>query len=596
MTESALFEANLRSLESRGLVSPRTASALRDSVGRSRLGFSQGSGWVFDDAKAGLRLLLHSRRDPSGEAERQLDAWFSSGSARAGGLFIVLGAAGLVHVKALATRLPAGSKLMALEPLPDVLAAALSLTPLAELERPDVELRFASHYDLPSLLEELRFEMRKLEVLDVSVFLHPASSRTAPELYKTLEEGLAEKLRHESANRETLSRFTRQWVLNSLANLPVLLRSAPAGAFGGLFKGCSALAIGAGPSLDSSLEIIASLKGRFLLVAAGTALKPLLKAGIEPDFVVAVDSDPKTLRQYDGLSLSGLTLAASCNVDPRLPTLFGERTCLFSANLSGGLNFWLESNGLLPERLSTGGTVIVSAIDFARHLGCGRIALCGVDLAMDGDGLSHSSGSVYAGRRESGLVPVPGNWSGTVMTTSQFANYIGFMGNFIYDLQHRHSLEIFNANDRGARLPNARLVRPEELPALAGASPEEGRGHMRSLLSSAPRLPGCLSAGKAVDDAISWLESIVSCGSRATSLVKQVPREADALFDGIEARLKLRCSGSLLLDSLLNVELRGFSREAEADSLKLHLKILDAATALLEVLRSVRGQLPGGRE
>lgn len=595
MTKSALFESNLSSLESRGLVSAHTVAALRSaSEGTSRLSLSPDGGWLFEDASDGVRLLLHSRRDPKGEAVRQLDAWSASGSGRYNGLVVVFGAAGLFHVAALAERLRHGSKLVVVEPLPEILASALASVPLSGLERPGVELRFVSHSDMPGLLEELRFALRRLERLDVAVFIHRASARVAPSLYESLERGFADKLRHESLNRETLVRFTRQWVLNSLANLPQLASSAPVDAFEGLFAGCSAIAIGAGPSLDASLEMLASLRRSFLLVAAGTALKPLLKAGLVPDFVVAVDSDPKTLWQYEGVDLSGLRLAASCNVDPRLPAFFPGRTCFFSANLSGGLNRWLEMNGLLPGRLSAGGTVIVSAVDFARLLGCRSIALCGVDLAMADGGVSHSSGSVYGGMRESGLVPVKGNWSPTVMTTSQFSAYIGLVGNFIHDLRHRRSVEVFNANDQGAWLPNAKLIRPGDLPSLALLSPEEGRGRIEGLLRSAPRLPGGVSAGKAVDCAASWLEPLCADIRHALDLAKESPGAADPLFRELEAHLKVDGSGSLLLDALLEVELRGFSAEPGAGPVKLHSKVLDAATAILDVLRPLRGRLPGG--
>ncbi len=595
MEGQALFEANLSSMESMGLLSARTSEALRAASSRSsRLSFSQSSGWLFEDPASGLRLLLHSRRDPQGEAGRQLDAWFESGAGRDSGLFVVLGAAGLVHVKALASRLKPGSKLFVLEPFPEILAAALAQSSLQELALQGLELRFASHGDFPALMEELRFELRKLECLDVSVFAHPASSRLDPELYRRIESAFAEKLCHESMNRETLIRFSRQWILNSLSNLPAISSSAQAGAFAGLFKGCSAIAIGAGPSLDASLSLLASLKGKFLLVAAGTALKPLLKAGIEPDFVVAVDSDPKTLRQYEGMSLSGQRLAASCNVDPRLPALFPGRSCFFSLNLSCSLNQWLESGGLLPERLSAGGTVIVSAVDFARLLGCSRIALCGVDLAMGSGGLSHSSGSVYSGRREEhDLVSVPGNWEGSVMTSRQFAAYIGFAGNFLYDLKQRFQVDIFNANGSGARIPNAKLLMPEELGSIAGASPASGRARLDALLHASPRLPGSASFSRYAADSASWISSLVQDERAAMALAKISPREAEELFAAIELRLKDPSPGSELLGSLLEVELRGFAAMPGASSVALHCKIFEAATALLEILRNLPGSLPG---
>ena len=47
--------------------------------------------------------------------------------------------------------------------------------------------------------------------------------------------------------------------------------------------------VGAGPSLDDSLAALARSRDRAVVLAADTALRPLLAAGIRPDIVAAVD-------------------------------------------------------------------------------------------------------------------------------------------------------------------------------------------------------------------------------------------------------------------------------------------------------------------
>ena len=582
MTDSDLFKANLSSLESRGLLSLCTVSALSDAaLHESRLKVDAESGWLFEDPKADVRVLLHSRRDPQGEASRQIQSWMDSSTLPVKGLLVVLGSAGLFHVRALAEKLVPGSKIMVFEALPEILATSLSKIPISEIERPGIELRFASHADMPALLEEFRYALRRLDKLEVASFAHPASIRLAPSIYQDFERGFAGKLELESRNRETLARFSRQWILNSLVNLPAMIRSAPAGALSGLFSGSAAIVVGAGPSLDAQLAQLAQAKRDFVLVAAGTALRPLLKAGIKPDFVVAVDSDPKTLLQYEGLDLSGLRLVCSCNVDPALPRLFEGRAFFFSANLSAELNQWLESNGLLPDRLSVGGTVAVSAMDFARLLGCKRVVLCGVDLAMADDGRSHSGGTVYSGRRESDLVPVPGNWQGAVMTTRQFASYIVMVDNYISDLRWRWGVEVMNATNFGARIPNAKLVRPELLGSLAQGDPSNGRTHCE-VASREVRLPGAPGAAKVIEDSAIFMEKLRQASSQSLSELRGPTGAAEDAVSELEGLLKSSGAGVVLLCALLGGEIKGIP---SSDLLRFHSTAVSVSNDLALVLR-----------
>ena len=91
------------------------------------------------------------------------------------------------------------------------------------------------------------------------------------------------------ANQEARKRFAGGYLLNTLANLPVLASEADAAALTDLFTGIPAIVVGAGPSLDENLPVLRHLQDRALLVAVDTAVRPLLAAGIHPHLVVSVD-------------------------------------------------------------------------------------------------------------------------------------------------------------------------------------------------------------------------------------------------------------------------------------------------------------------
>ena len=62
------------------------------------------------------------------------------------------------------------------------------------------------------------------------------------------------------------------------------------------FKGRPMVLVSAGPSLDKQLPLLKKIyeEKLFIIGAVGTAVKPLLKAGIEPHFLSIIDPNPAT--------------------------------------------------------------------------------------------------------------------------------------------------------------------------------------------------------------------------------------------------------------------------------------------------------------
>ena len=64
----------------------------------------------------------------------------------------------------------------------------------------------------------------------------------------------------------------------------------------GIFWAPSIILVSAGPSLNKNIMELKKAKNKAFIVATDTAVKPLLKAGIEPDLMVMVDGEkPKRL-------------------------------------------------------------------------------------------------------------------------------------------------------------------------------------------------------------------------------------------------------------------------------------------------------------
>ena len=97
--------------------------------------------------------------------------------------------------------------------------------------------------------------------------------------------------------------------------------------------------VGAGPSLDEGLETLQRIRDRVVLFSCGTALRPLLRNGIVPDFHCELENVPEVhgviARGRGNTAISSqITLIASATVDPRVPPLFGETIFFFRDSVS----------------------------------------------------------------------------------------------------------------------------------------------------------------------------------------------------------------------------------------------------------------------
>jgi len=104
-----------------------------------------------------------------------------------------------------------------------------------------------------------------------------------------------------AVNENTLRRFGRLWVRNLARNLGPAATSPGVERLEGLFAGMPALVLAAGPSLDAVLPHVRELSRRALVVCVDTALRSLLRFGVEPDFLVVVDPQYWNWRHLAGL-------------------------------------------------------------------------------------------------------------------------------------------------------------------------------------------------------------------------------------------------------------------------------------------------------
>lgn len=382
-------------------------------------------------------------------------------------------------------------RVLVIEPNLEVLAQALlaeDLSPL--LEDPDIIWMLG--VPLEALYSELykfffnAIHMRYLQSMTVEM---AASARFSSAYWSTALAQLT------AAAKEAISDLGND-VEDSLLGLRNIVRNTETIASGrdlgpaeGAFSDTTAIVVAAGPSLPKQFPRLRALEGRVVLVAADTALVPLLQAGIRPHFVASKERTIRTLALLDVADTESSVLVACPVVAPEcfaayrgpiIPAFTSTGGVDAAAGIFSGL-------GLDRHILRFGGSGANMAFQLAVHLGCPSIILVGQDLAFGRDGATHTQGAPLGERRsyftEGEKVRLPGYYGGEVDSTPDWAR---FRKQYEYDIVN-YDGQCWNATEGGAAIPGAK---PQSLAALSEAiAPPQKSIRDRALALAAPLPP-----------------------------------------------------------------------------------------------------------
>lgn len=212
-----------------------------------------------------------------------------------------------------------------------------------------------------------------------------------------------------------------------------------------------ALAVGAGPSLDDSLEALRAIGQRAFILAASSAVKPLLAAGVRPDVTVVLESsdtsDYLRLTEAEKAFLGPnciLALASGCH--PAHFELDGFVQGIF--HLSPGEAQLLSQGAFLPQ----GGNAGSAAFALAFCWGLGPLILVAQDQAY-APGKLHASGTPGEVQAPEGDLCVQGVGGGRVRTHSGLLASVGWFAEAAKTIAAQPNAPIlFNASASGASI------------------------------------------------------------------------------------------------------------------------------------------------
>ena len=151
-------------------------------------------------------------------------------------------------------------------------------------------------------------------------------------------------------------------------------------------KGKTVIITGAGPSLGRALLSLKRYQHReqIVMIAVDMALRPLISAGIRPEYVITCETVP--VDYFGGIDSTGIELLAfSCASNLNIRRWRGGvRFYNWMINESGYESLW-ETAGRELGFLATGSVVTTQAVSLA--LGCEieGLLLCGNDLGFSSD-------------------------------------------------------------------------------------------------------------------------------------------------------------------------------------------------------------------
>ncbi len=156
----------------------------------------------------------------------------------------------------------------------------------------------------------------------------------------------------------------------------------------------SAFVVGSGPSLNESITYIKEHQQDAIIIACGSAMTPLFKAGITPDYVVVQERNwhLAELEQKHRAELKRVSLL-KLNVVSSLIDDFYKETLIFQKHNDPG-SVLMDSNYAITGELNP--TVTNAGISMVAELGASRVYLFGVDYGVpEGNRKAHAKGTIY---------------------------------------------------------------------------------------------------------------------------------------------------------------------------------------------------------
>lgn len=390
------------------------------------------------------KKYILSKYEPAKEALKQVESQLKNKE-----MVCVLFGLGLGHIlEALSALTEDKGIIILIEPNRDLLEQAFSLRHLEDLlTKSNVRLHIGMEEE--SLYQLLSENIGLIDRENTLVLTPMGYEAFYPESYKEVQSMTEEVLKALEVTQNTIDHFATLHFRNLLKNAAYLEGSYDLRQHFGKYKNIPALIVAGGPSLSKNIKQAKGFKG--VIFAMGRTLSALMKEGIRPDFVVAIDPQENAISAYK---------EGTQNDIPFITSLF--TTTEVVSRHKGAKYFILPHTapmldkvrlGTQVPRIDVGGTVANAIVSVAYEMGCDPIVFIGQDLAYT-KGQTHyrgtEEGTKGVGEEEKAqLVEVEGYQGGKVLSPPNLLGYLRWFESFI----HTHADRTYiNATEGGAKI------------------------------------------------------------------------------------------------------------------------------------------------
>ena len=385
---------------------------------------------LFQDPQECWRLgatPLHPADDPYGAACTELEP--ISETYQDGDILLVVGCGLGWHIKAV-QEMFSPEHLLVYEPDPDMISRARDLGNLP----PDLKIFHTPEAFTDALAQFFVYGASRR----ITMFSPGAYTVETPELPEQAKSIINDIMAWATLSQVTRFLRTKEWLTHLVPNTRLMSRHADITHMAGRLTGIPAVVVGAGPSLDQSMEDLAFAKDRALVLACASALGPMAKHGLKPHFVLAGEAKDES-RQFVGRGLHEVGMIACSTGHPNHFAKWPGPKTLFHvfkwlAGLTGGVE------------LVNGGHITSTGFSLAVLMGCNPIILLGQDLAYH-DGERYAKGRVGAEDCQAPqLIEVKAVDGGTAHTTITMKSFI---------MWYEETLRLYRSQMPSVRFVNA---------------------------------------------------------------------------------------------------------------------------------------------
>lgn len=238
---------------------------------------------------------------------------------------------------------------------------------------------------------------------NMKLICSPNYDKLFPMEHRSVNLIVKERYLAEQAHRATVKFFGDVWQENIRNNLLYL---DGAGSIQDLHKKYTQPVVVAsgGPSLTKQLPLLKEIANKVIIVAAGSTIKSLLTAGIEPDYVVTIDG---ALINYElhfkDLEVGKTKLITALSSHHKITEKYQNNIYIYGMAIEDTiLDFCREKFNIDIPIMLNGASCAHTAMHIATYISSGPVALIGQDLAYTNN-QSHAAGNA-------GYLDLDTNW------------------------------------------------------------------------------------------------------------------------------------------------------------------------------------------